>query len=118
MNDDFWFHLLAGTIALIYTILCGAAFLRHRTKYNLAILLAAMAIFVGIVLSYLHTRELGTFLKSLGFSIALERALIVLILVTGLVSLSALLYYPRIRQFLTKVKSKRRLWRDHPRSQQ
>jgi hypothetical protein len=108
LGHEFWFDLLVGTIVLVYTIICGSVFFKHRTKHNLAMLLGTLLFLAGIILSYFYPRALVTLVKTLGLGVAAEKALLVLIYALVIVSLTVLYYYPQIKQFLTRIKQRTR----------
>ena len=102
IDNNLWFHLLAGTILLIIGLHAGAIFLKWHTKYNLATLLVIIILFVGTILSYFYPGRLNTIFTSLGMGITGK----IILVVIAIILLYAFLFYPDIKRFLSQRKTK------------
>ena len=101
LNDTFWFHLLAALIVLYGTILSLIVFRKERTKYNLAVVIGATIVFVGIVLSYFYNDAIFTFLRNAHLGIWARSLIFVLVVVV----LYAFFIFPNTRSKKNKNQS-------------
>ena len=97
VDNRLLFYLIASIILLIIGIRAGAIYFKWRTKHNLTTLIIVIILFVGGILSYLYPREL---IPGTGIVIQISLGAIFIIL------LSALLFYPDIKRFLIRRKTK------------
>ena len=97
MDYRFLFHLLAGFLLVVFGISSCQSFLRWRTKYNLAVLVVDILLFIGTILNFFYPNSL----KFIGESGA--QPLFVAIFV---VCLLVFLSYPYISEFLSRRNTK------------
>ena len=97
VDDRLIFYLIASIILLIIGIRTGIIYFRWRTKHNLATLIIVIILFVGGALSYFYP---GKLIPGAGTAIQILLGAIFVIL------LSAFLFYPEIKGFLSRRKMK------------
>jgi len=110
IDDSLLLDLLISTILLIIGIRAAIVFLRSRTKYNLATLLVIVILFVGTILSFFYPGKLNSIVTRLlthvsdspGIGITVR----ILLIVIFAVLLCAFLFYPDIKRFLSRRKTK------------
>jgi len=101
MTDDrLLLYLLAGTITLIINIRAFLVFFRWRSKYNLATVIVTTLILIGIILGYFYPGKLDPIFTNVGTT---ARILLVVIFVF---LLYAFLFYPDIKRFISRRKTK------------
>jgi hypothetical protein len=108
MGWNSWVQLTGMVGMLFCLVFFTAEYLRYRTKYNIARAFGLLLYLTIFVLDFLYPRAAINFIKSLGFSRATGGALLVLLWTLVLLSLIVLIDYPQIKQFLIKVKQKRK----------
>ena len=100
-NDNFWFHMLAALIVLFGVILLFIVFRKERTRYNLASLIGATIIFVGIVLSYVFDDPIISLLRKAHLGASARSLIFVLVVI----ALYAFFIFPNTRSKKSKNRS-------------
>ncbi|MBI2854594.1 MAG: hypothetical protein HYX87_06725 [Chloroflexi bacterium] len=95
INDRLLFHLVAGMMFLIFAARAYTIYSKRRTKYNLAMLVVVIVLFVLIVLDYVYPRSL----KYVGGT-----PVQILLATISILSLLLFLFYPEMKGFLARRK--------------
>jgi len=110
IDDHLLFHLLAAAIFLVIGIRACVIFLKWRTKYNLTTLIIIIIFFVGTILSFFHPGKLNyilaILLTNVSDSPAVGIVVRILLALVFIVLLYAFLFYPDIKRFLIRRKTK------------
>jgi hypothetical protein len=110
IDGNQWFNLLAFAILLILGIYVFLIFLRWRTKYNLATLIIIVIFLAVTAFDFLSPGKLSSMLAKLIFvstdSAVVTKAVLILIGVIFTILLCTFFFYPDIKRFISRRKTK------------